>query len=115
MRDGVILWSQDGRLLVANQAVARLMDLPTELVRSGVQRLEIMTFLARRGDYGSTEDPDGLARDLSDRFGSGEVPALTRRLPDGRLIRALSRRLEGGRLIVTYQDVTENADHVPAA
>ena len=56
--------------------------------RGGV---DVMTHLARRGDYGPTDDPDGLARELSDRFASGAVTSLTRRLPDGRHLRADAR------------------------
>jgi two-component system, sensor histidine kinase and response regulator len=105
MRDGVILWSADGRLLIANAAVGRLFDLPATLVARGVSRAEVMAFMARRGDYGPTDDPDRLAKDLSDRFASGAVASLTRRLPDGRHVRADARPVEGGRLVVTYQDV----------
>ena len=112
MRDGVILWSPGGRLVVGNQTVARLMGMPPALVVRGATRLDLMTFLARRGDYGPTDDPDGLARDLSDRFGTGEVSALTRRLPDGRFLRALSRRLDDGRVLVIYEEVPAEAASV---
>jgi PAS domain-containing protein len=105
MRDGVILWGADGRALVANAAAARLFGLPEGLLRPGASRVDVMTFMARRGDYGPTDDPEGLARELSDRFASGAVTSLTRRLPDGRYLRADARPLDGGRLVVTYQEV----------
>jgi two-component system, sensor histidine kinase and response regulator len=105
MRDGVILWSADGRAVVTNAAVARLMGLPDGLVQPGVRRVEVMAYLARRGDYGPTDDPDRLAKELSDRFGSGAVTTLTRRLPDGRHLRADAQPLDGGRLLVTYREV----------
>ena len=68
-------------------------------------RVDVMTHMARRGDYGPTDDPEALARELSDRFASGAVTSLTRRLPDGRHLRADARPVEGGRLVVTYQEV----------
>jgi PAS domain-containing protein len=105
MRDGVALWSEDGRLLVRNNAAADLMGIPRDLVRPGAARLDVMTFLARRGDYGVTDNPDALARKLSDGFGEGEVKTLTRRLPDGRYLRADARRLADGRSLVTYCEV----------
>jgi hypothetical protein len=105
MRDGVILWSADGRAIVANAAASRLFDLPDGLLRPGARRVDVMTHMARRGDYGPTDDPDGLARELSERFATGAVTSLTRRLPDGRHLRADARLLEGGRLVVTYQEV----------
>ena len=105
MRDGVALWSADGRLLVHNGATASLMNIPAELVRPGVARLEVMTFIARRGDYGPTDDPEGLARTLSERFGAGEIATLTRKLPDGRYVRADAKRLPDGRSLVTYCEV----------
>jgi PAS domain-containing protein len=110
MRDGVALWSQDGRLLVRNTAAADLMAIPRDLVRPGVSRLEVMTFLAKRGDYGPTDEPAVLARKLSDGFGRGEVRSLTRRLPDGRYLRADARRLADGRSLVTYCEVSGPAD-----
>lgn len=110
MRDGVALWSADGHLLVHNNAAADLMNIPRDIVRPGAARLDVMTFLARRGDYGPTDDPAALARKLSDGFGRGEVKSLTRRLPDGRYLRADARRLADGRSLVTYQEVSDPAD-----
>ncbi len=105
MRDGVALWSADGTLLVCNAGIADLMNLPRDLLRPGATRLDLMTFLARRGDYGPTDDPAALARKLSSGFGAGEVTSLTRRLPDGRYLRADARRLNDGRSLVTYREV----------
>ena len=105
VRDGVIVWDADGRALVTNAAASRLFGLPDGLLRTGARRLDVITFLARRGDYGATEDPDCLARELSDRFAKGSITSLTRRLPDGRYLRADARPACGGRLVVTYQEV----------
>jgi two-component system, sensor histidine kinase and response regulator len=106
MRDGVALWSKDGRLLVHNSAAADLMNIPRKLVRPGVARLDVMTFLAQRGDYGPTDDPVALARKLSNGFGEGQVKSVTRRLPDGRYLRADARMLADGRSLVTYCEVS---------
>jgi PAS domain-containing protein len=105
MRDGVALWSADGRLLVANTAASTLMSIPPGVIYPGVARLDVMTFLAQRGDYGPTDDPAALARKLSTGFGAGEVSSLTRKLPDGRYVRADARRLADGRSLVTYCEV----------
>ena len=110
MRDGVALWSADGRLLVANAAASALMNIPPGIVRPGVERLEVMTWLARRGDYGPTDDPDALAKKLAAGFGAGEVEALTRKLPDGRYVRADARKLPDGRSLVTYREVSGPAE-----
>jgi PAS domain-containing protein len=110
MRDGVALWSKDGRLMVANAAASTLMNIPPGIIRPGLERLEMMTFFARRGDYGPTDDPDALARKLSAGFGQGEVKSLTRKLPDGRYVRADARRLDDGRSLVTYCEVPGPAD-----
>jgi PAS domain-containing protein len=105
MRDGVALWSADGVLLAHNTQTADLMNIPRELVHAGARRVDVMTFIAKRGDYGPTEDPEALARTLSDRFGAGEITTLTRKLPDGRFVRADARRLPDGRSLVTYREV----------
>ena len=105
LHEGVILWSAEGRVLVANTTVSRLFGLPEGLVAPGARRVDVMTYLARRGDYGATEEPEGLAAELSDRFATGAVTSLTRRLPDGRQVRADSRPAGSGRLVVTYREV----------
>ena len=110
MRDGVALWSADGRLLVTNAAAAGLMNIPPGIVRPGAERLEVMTYLARRGDYGPSGDPEALAAKLSGGFGAGDVTSLTRRLPDGRYLRADARRLADGRSLVTYCEVDGPAE-----
>lgn len=110
MRDGVALWTADGHLLVTNEAASALMNTPPGIIRPGVSRLEVMTFFARRGDYGPTDDPDALAKKLSGGFGAGEVTSLTRKLPDGRYIRADGRRLPDGRSLVTYREVAGPAE-----
>ena len=106
MRDGVALWTADGHLIVTNKAAFSLMNVPPDVIYPGVARLEVMTFFARRGDYGPTDDPDALARTLSAGFGQGEVTSLTRKLPDGRYVRADGRRLADGRSLVTYREVS---------
>ena len=95
MRDGVALWSADGRLMVANAAASTLMNIPPGMIRPGLERLEMMIFFARRGDYGPTDDPDALARKLSAGFGQGEVKSLdaqTARRPLRARRRAAARR-----------------------
>ena len=114
MRDGVILWSADGRAVVANAAASRLFGLPDGLLRRGTPRVDVMTYLARRGDYGETDDPERLAAELSGRFASGAVTSLTRRLPDGRHLRADACPVEGGRLLVTYREVEAPAAPSPS-
>jgi PAS domain-containing protein len=92
-------------VLVANAAASRLFGLPDGLVVRGARRVEVMTYMARRGDYGATDDPERLAQELSDRFATGAITSLTRRLPDGRHLRADSQPLDDGRLLVVYREV----------
>jgi PAS domain-containing protein len=102
--EGAILWNRDGRVLVANAAASRLFGLPDGLVVRGARRVNVMTYMARRGDYGATDDPERLAKELSDRFATGAITSLTRRLPDGRHVRADAQPFEDGRLLVIYRE-----------
>jgi PAS domain-containing protein len=110
LRDGVALWTADGHLLVTNTAASTLMNIPPGVIYPGVARVEVMTYFAKRGDYGPTDDPEALARKLSIGFGAGEVSSLTRKLPDGRYVRADGRRLPDGRSLVTYREVDGPAE-----
>ena len=105
MRDGVALWTPEGRLLVCNRALSDIFRAPPGLIRPGMTRLEMMTFFAERGDYGPTDNPAGKARELSDRFGSGDITELDRTLPDGRRVRAVARLLDDRRSLVTYREL----------
>jgi hypothetical protein len=64
----------------------------------------MMTFFAERGDYGPTDDPAGKARELSDRFGSGEITSLDRTLPTGARARHRAS-LDDRRSLVTYREL----------
>ena len=105
LHDGAILWTSEGRVLVANAAASRLFELPDGLVIRGARRTDVMAYMARRGDYGATDDPERRAHELSDQFARGAITSLTRRLPDGRYLRADSQPLEDGRLLVVYREV----------
>jgi PAS domain-containing protein len=105
LNEGAILWTPDGRVLVANAAASRLFGLPDGLVVRGARRVEVMTYMARRGDYGATDDPERLAQELSARFATGAITSLTRPLPNGRHLRADSQPLDDGRLLVVYREV----------
>lgn len=110
MTDGVALWTADGHLMVTNSAASTLMNIPPGVIYPGVARLKVMTFMARRGDYGPTDDPEALAKKLSSGFGAGAVSSLTRKLPDGRYVRADGRILPDGRSLVTYREVEGPAE-----
>ena len=43
--------------MVVNAAASTLMRVPPGIIRPGLERLEMMIFFARRGDYGPTDDP----------------------------------------------------------
>ena len=77
----------------------------SELVRTGNQGVVAAVHVRLPLGAGTKGDSEALARELSDRFASGAVTSLTRRLPDGRHLRADARPLDGGRLVVTYQEV----------
>src|SRR5215207_258508 len=83
LHEGAILWTSDGRVLVANAAASRLFELPDGLIVRGARRTEVMAYMARRGDYGATDDPERGAQELSDQFARGAITSLTRRLRDG--------------------------------
>ena len=61
MSDGALLYEADGRWLYQNKAMARLHDMPDELLKTLPTFADIIRFRAHRGDYGPIEDlPGGL-------------------------------------------------------
>src|SRR3984893_6493576 len=72
--DGAMLYERDGRWIYQNEAMARLHDLPDEMLKTLPTFADIIRYRALRGDYGPIETlPGGLEewlRGRIDRFGT---------------------------------------------
>ncbi len=111
MSDGAMLYEGDGRWLYQNPAMARLHDMPDELLKTLPTFADIVRFRAHRGDYGPLEElPGGLEGWIASRvarFNAPGQPAERRPTVTGRTVEVTYRPLPGGRVLTVHRDITE--------
>ena len=111
MSDGAMLYEGDGRWVYQNRAMARLHDMPDELLKSLPTFKDIVRFRALRGDYGPVEAlPGGLEGWIASRvarFNLPGQPAERRRTVTGRTVEVTYRPLPGGRVLTVHRDLTD--------
>ncbi len=109
--DGAMLYERDGSWIYQNEAMARLHDMPDELLKTLPTFADIIRYRALRGDYGPTEAlPGGLEDWLRTRiahFATPGRPAERRRTVTGRTVEVTYRRLPGGRVLTVHRDLTD--------
>ena len=111
MSDGAMLYEGDGRWLYQNRAMARLHDMPDELLKTLPSFADIVRFRAQRGDYGPVDAlPGGLEGWIASRaarFDAPGQPAERRSTVTGRIVEATYRPLPGGRVLTVHRDLTD--------
>ena len=97
-----------GRILIYNQRLLELLDLPEELLRGRPSNEDVVTFQRERGDFG-----DGMrlvepeAHQYLSQPGGVESPGqYWRKTRHGRTLDIRSRRLPDGGLVRTFTDVS---------
>ena len=109
--DGAMLYERDGRWIYQNEAMARLHDLPDELLKTLPTFADIIRFRALRGDYGPPEAlPGGLEDWLRGRIARFATPGRRRSggAPiTGRTVEVTYRQLPGGRVLTVHRDLTD--------
>ncbi len=109
--DGAMLYERDGSWIYQNEAMARLHDMPDELLKTLPTFADIVRYRALRGDYGPTETlPGGLEAWLQNRIARFATPgraAERRRTVTGRTVEVTYRRLPGGRILTVHRDLTD--------
>jgi len=86
MPGGMFMVDKDLRFLLANAQYSELFDFPKGLLAEGRDLNGMVRFQAERGDYGADARIDELAKEVRDRFTSGESHIYERRLASGRVL-----------------------------
>ncbi len=111
MSDGAMLYESDGRWVYQNKAMARLHEMPDEVLKDFPTFADIVRFRANRGDYGPLEAlPGGLDGWIASRvarFHMADQPAERRRTISGRTVEVTYRPLPGGRVLTVHRDLTD--------
>jgi signal transduction histidine kinase len=105
MGEGLSVFDRDGRLIAWNSRFAALLKFPETLAESTLA--EILTFQARRGDFGPLADPEGEVRERLARF-YHSLPSVTERSTEtARVLQIRRRAMPDGGVVSLYSDITE--------
>ncbi|CAA7627365.1 PAS-domain containing protein [Magnetospirillum sp. SS-4] len=105
MPQGVCVFDSDLRLVVANEQMFDLLQVPKSFNVPGKPFEDFMLFNAQRGDYGPG-DPLEQARRRVEVASLMKPHVLERTLPDGRVIEVRGNPIPGRGFISTFTDVT---------
>jgi len=106
---GVYLLGPDGRMMLFNQRLCELLELPPEFFASRPTLKEINAYQMARGDFG----PDAMlvddnAREYVLSGGSAPMPAsFLRQTRSGRTLEVKTKVLPQGGMVRTFSDVTD--------
>ena len=118
MGEGVMLFDADIRCQFANRQLMKLNELPPELGRPGVSLEDITRFMAKRGDFGPTADPEATSRARLAFLLKESGIRYERRTPSGRDVEFTFTPLADESLLCVARDVTEvkqREEALPAA
>src|SRR5690349_3605901 len=107
MSEGVMLFDADIRCQFANRQLMKLNELPPELGRPGVSFEDITLFMAKRGDFGPTADPEKTARERTAFILKPGGIRYERRTPSGRDVEFTFTSLADKSFLCVAREVTE--------
>jgi PAS domain-containing protein len=103
---GIGVFDAQSRLVYSNESFRALRSLPETFCAPGTALIDIIRFIAARGDYGADE----IERLVRDRFAeatSGKHWEIEQDIPAGRLLQISHTPTPDGGVTITYADVTE--------
>jgi two-component system sensor histidine kinase/response regulator len=103
---GVSIWGPDGRLSLWNGQVARLLDLPAELLTAGRSFAEFEAFLKARGEAALSGTGAGAATSNEPGQVSWARVRYEHARPDGHVLDVIHTTLPDGGWMISYGDIT---------
>lgn len=102
MEQGILVWGPDGRCVLFNNRVYRMLEIGTDDLNYGTDRAVFRARAVARGDVEPEvmERSEGLIR-------AGQPYVFDRNLPSGRVVLTTGRPTREGGTVVTFTDVTE--------
>lgn len=111
MAQGIMVYD-DENIVFANDRVAELLDLPTDLIQPGKPWHDFLEYSLKRGDFGAPHKCKSIVRDFQEKVRDKEPYTNYRKCPNNRYVRVdVQPRLNGGGAIATYTDISEQKAH----
>jgi PAS domain S-box-containing protein len=102
MRQGLLMFDREGRVVVINKSYIEMYRLSPELAKPGCTVRDLLQQRAANGMFAGDIDKYINAHIVRDR-----VVDKVFEMPDGRLIRVVNRSMEAGGWVSTHEDVTQ--------
>jgi diguanylate cyclase (GGDEF)-like protein/PAS domain S-box-containing protein len=106
MVQGLAMFDENSRIVIANDEFAAMYGLTREQVKPGTSLREVTALRIGNGLYAGLT-VDQVLKTMRDRVARGRVSHLTSKLGDGRTITVSIRPTMGGGWVTTHQDITE--------
>ncbi|QCO15257.1 response regulator [Azospirillum brasilense] len=107
MSQGLVVWSADGHFLTCNRRLREMLDLPDDALHPGLSMPGFLRFMAERGEFGSGDTAEIVARHLTNLRPEG-VSRIERTRPDGRVLEITAGFLPDRSVLMTYTDITDH-------
>ena len=102
---GIMILDADLNLVVWNQPMQRLLDLPPELFRRGTNLAEFYRFNAARGEFGEG-DVEARVREWLEPVQRHEPRRIEHTRPDGTVLEIIGNPLPTGGYVTSCTDIT---------
>lgn len=106
IQQGLSIYDQDLKLVLANRPFRDMFDLPQALMQPGADFAETIRFLARRGEYGTDPDIPAVVATRVSQARTFSAHYMERERPDGRWISVEGSPLPEGGWVAVYTDIT---------
>ena len=106
MIQGLCMFDKEQRLIVCNRRYLDMYGFSPDVVKPGIQLLDIMKYSVSLGNYTEEEGQRALA-ERPDPNRLNKRTTIKQHLRDGRVIAVMNEPLPEGGSIATYQDITE--------
>ncbi|MBU2090742.1 MAG: PAS-domain containing protein, partial [Alphaproteobacteria bacterium] len=107
MGQGISVFGPDLKLMAWNENFLQLLDYPVSLARQGTDFDAFLNFNAARGEYGSGNLAEEVARRRAVAVKRNRDVYITERSrPDGRILELVSNPMPDGGFVTTYTDIT---------
>lgn len=111
VQQGIAVFDADLQLMVWNELLIDLLQLPVELCAEGCSAEDMLLAAARRGVFGDGP-PEELVQGLLRSIRTSPTRRFDLQTPEGRILDVWRAAISGGRSILTIQDVTEQRSMV---
>ncbi|MDN3721578.1 PAS-domain containing protein [Roseibium salinum] len=103
---GLVYFDDDRRLAICNGDYQRLLQLPQHFIDEKAHLVEVMSYLAHRGDYGPG-DPAEIIKSRIALFDRPDPHVDERLTPAGTVLEIRGTSLPRGGIVTSFYDITE--------